>query len=202
MWFDHIDDSDLTEYRGDVASFHEKAGQEVHLDVAWTGTFDSTINSRNLKLPPNTVIKVEARKSKTYSKRMTYPPDCMVFVAIDSSGAMGPSGKAYMLEAFEALQNQQRCSRGRRLITPQGDDEPRWQVKKCKESLSLDICRANFEYMEYMQVCRTGQLKNGLNKTQAKAKSAANKLKRQAEQDAKTQAEIKVTMDGILSFFI
>ena len=127
LWFDHIDSSDLTEYRGDVAAFHEggdvaafheQAGHEVHLDVAWTGTFDSTIPSRNLKLPPHTVVKVEARKTNTYSKRMTYPPDCMVFVAIDSCGAMGPSGNAYMMEAFEALKNQQRCSRGRRLITP------------------------------------------------------------------------------------
>ncbi len=197
LWFDHIDSSDLTEYRGDVAAFHEQAGHEVHLDVAWTGTFDSTIPSRNLKLPPHTVVKVEARKTNTYSKRMTYPPDCMVFVAIDSCGAMGPSGNAYMMEAFETLKNQQRCSRGRRLITPQGDDEPSWQVKKSKESLSLDICRANYEYM---LVCRSGKLKNGLNQIQAKEKSAANKLKRQEEEAKKIQAEI-LSMEGLLSFF-
>ena len=202
LWFDHVDDADVTEYRGDVAAFHEQAGHEVHLDVAWTGTFDKTMKSRDLKLPPHTVVKVEARKSKTYSERLKYPPDCMVFVALDSCGAMGPSGNAYMMEAAEALKNQQRSSRGRRLITPQGDDEPSWQAKKCKESLSLDVCRANFEYI---QVCRAGQLKNGLNQVQAKAKSVANKIKRQAEKEAKVQAEIqaeiKLTMTDILSFF-
>lgn len=81
---------------------------------------------------------------------------------------------------------------------PQGDDEPSWQVKKSKESLSLDICRANYEYM---LACRSGKLKNGLNQIQAKEKSAANKLKRQEEEAKKIQAEIHLSMEGLLSFF-
>jgi len=52
-----------------------------------------------------------------------------------------------------------------------------------------------------MLACRSGKLKNGLNQIQAKEKSAANKLKRQEEEAKKIQAEIHLSMEGLLSFF-
>ena len=53
------------------------------------------------------------------------------------------------------------------------------EVRRAKEIISIAVCKANYVYMEVM---RTGRLRNGLNKVQAVARAADRKRTREANQ--------------------
>lgn len=135
--FDYVDENDMTQYMADCKSFHQAAGQEIFIDVAFTGKFHNSNKARNPKFPSETLVRVQTRKQTTYKKRLVYPHGCVVFVAIDACGGIGPIGSTYMDEAFESLRSTRRLSRGRQIITPEGDDTPNWECNRAKSMLRL-----------------------------------------------------------------
>ena len=112
-------------------------GHDVHLVVAFSGTFHKTNKARNPEFPMESLNQIQTRKTKTYKKRLNYPENCLVFIALDSCGGMGPMGIQYMQEAKESLQDKRRLSPERRSLTDEGYDIPFWEWQRAKVSLSL-----------------------------------------------------------------
>ena len=196
VWFDYVDEEDTTQYLADCLSFHQIAGHDVHLDVAFSGTFHKTNKARNPEFPMESLNQIQTRKTKTYKKRLNYPENCLVFIALDSCGGMGPMGIQYMQEAKESLQDKRRLSPERRSLTDEGYDIPFWEWQRAKVSLSLTICKANYEYT---RVCREGRLKNGLTKQQASEKAKEAKILKQALKQNQIQQIMNLCLDdGIL----
>jgi hypothetical protein len=95
---------------GRLFGLSQTAGQEVYIDVAFTGVFNKTNLARNLGIDNHTLAKVEDRKEKIYKSCLNYDEGRIVLVAIDSCGAMGTTGKTYMDECLQSFQMDRRVS--------------------------------------------------------------------------------------------
>jgi hypothetical protein len=169
-----IDENAQEELRADFKTTH--LGVEMLVDVRFTAIYKQTKKARSraehlFEAKEPTTDTHEKEKDKKYHKSFIFPGGAIVFFCTDGSGGWNATMFKHFREARDAKQKGSRMririNRGGRL------EDAAWVW--ALETISLGICRANYEYMK---VAREGRLPNGLSKQEALERTERNKRKK------------------------
>lgn len=185
------DANDQTKYRVDFTAMHKGVAHPI--DVRLTSIYGETEAQRemiNFRPRVSTAERAKREKERTYQARFNFPPGSISFFCVDSGGAWDDGMLKHFQEAREYLSRRRHRTQVISVYKDRKSAKQEWRW--ALETVSLGICKANFEYM---RVAREGLLPNGLNKTQAEAKTQANK-ERKAREEEEREEESAILAPG------